>query len=58
MKCIKCNGENFILESSIVLKEKYRIYKNGKIAENYFLKEIEGEDMTDNENIIRCITCN
>ncbi len=58
MKCIKCSSENFILESTIVLEEKYKIYKNGRIADHPFKKNIAAVDMADNDNIIRCIRCN
>ena len=58
MKCIKCSSENFILESTIALEEKYKIYKNGRIADHPFKKNIAAVDMEDNDNIIRCIRCN
>lgn len=57
MKCFKCNGENFVLETTIVKMEKYKIYKNGRIAQSPTETEIVDEDMTDNENIIRCVNC-
>lgn len=58
MQCIKCNSENFILESTILLEEKYKIYKNGRVADHPFKEIIAAADMTDNENIIRCTDCN
>lgn len=58
MKCPKCGRSDFILESSIVVKETYKIYKNGKVSDRPINVDITNQDMTENENIIRCLTCN
>jgi len=58
MKCLKCGCEDFILESTIVVTEKYKIYKNGKTSDHPISKIITQADMTDNENILRCTKCN
>lgn len=57
MKCAKCKGIDFQLETSIVIKEIYRLYKNGQLSKNPIKAEVTNEDMTDNENIIRCRNC-
>lgn len=57
MKCLKCGCENFILESTIAITEKYKIYKNGRVSEHPMFKEDVGINMADNDNIIRCTKC-
>ena len=57
MKCLKCGGENFILESSVLLIEKYKIFKNGKISNRPFEKIIDRVDMAENDNVLRCEKC-
>lgn len=57
MKCPKCGGSDFVLESSVITTEIYKIYKNGRVPRHPFKTDITNEDMTDNENIIRCVTC-
>lgn len=57
MRCIKCSGEKFHLESSIVLEETYGIYKNGRRTDHPQKTIITNEDMSENENIVRCLNC-
>jgi len=57
MKCLECGSESFILESSVLLIEKYRIFKNGKISNHPFEKIIDRVDMAENDNVLRCKKC-
>lgn len=57
MMCNKCNGENFILESTIAVTEKYKIFKNGNISYHPFQTDYDEETMADNDNVIRCSNC-
>lgn len=57
MKCIKCGCENFILEITILITEKYKIYKNGRVSDHSISTVLEDKDMADNDNIIRCTGC-
>jgi len=57
MKCLKCGSENFILESDVLLTEKYRIFKNGRISNRPFEKIINRVDMAENDNVLRCEKC-
>lgn len=58
MKCYKCGGNEFALESTIIVTEKYKIYKNGRVSDHPINREVNNQDMTDNENIVRCKGCN
>jgi hypothetical protein len=57
MNCLKCNGNNFIIESTIILTEKYKIQKNGRVAEHPFEKKIDIDNAADYDHIIRCVNC-
>lgn len=58
MRCIKCGKENFILDSTIVVNEVYAICKNGRVQGHPFKTNVVNEDMSDNENLVRCTNCN
>lgn len=57
MKCLKCSCENFILESTIIITENYKIYKNGRVSDHPISKDFCNGDMADNDNVIRCTNC-
>ncbi len=57
MKCLKCGCENFILETTVIIVEKYKIYKNGRVSDHPIEKEFCNGDMADDDNIIRCVNC-
>lgn len=57
MKCIKCKSENFTLETTVIVTEKYKIYKNGRVSDHPVKTEYDNQDMADNDNIVRCDNC-
>ena len=57
MKCPKCGCESFIVESDILVTEKYKIYKNGRVSDHPISKEICREDMAEYDNLVRCNNC-
>jgi len=57
MKCLKCSCENFILESTIIITENYKIYKNGRVSDHPISTDFCNGDMADNDNVIRCTNC-
>lgn len=58
MKCPKCGCESFILETTVIVTEEYKIYKNGKVSNHPIKTKISNYDMAENDNIIRCTNCN
>ena len=39
MICPKCGGDYFVLETTIVVTEKYKILKNGRVSVHLFASE-------------------
>lgn len=58
MICPKCGGKNFNLEITTVVTKTYRIYKNGRPTDHPISSEMSNQDMADNDNIVRCFSCN
>ena len=58
LKCPKCRREDFTIESTIIITEIYKIYKNGRVSDHPTKTDHSSEYMADNDNIIRCKKCN
>lgn len=58
VKCPICGGETFVLESTIIVTEKYKIYKNGTLSYHPIKTNVDDSDRADNDNIVRCTDCN
>jgi len=58
VKCPKCGCENFVLESTVIVTEKYKIYKNGRVSDHPVKTDFSNYDMAEYDNIIRCTNCN
>lgn len=58
LKCPKCKGEIFLIESTVLKTEHYKIYKNGRVSDHPIKTVFDDEDMAEHDNIFRCKTCN
>ena len=58
MKCIKCGNEEFIIESTVAMTEKYKIFTNGKVAKNPRNSYIANEDVGFHDTLIKCVSYN
>lgn len=58
MKCPKCGCEKFILETTVILTEKYKIYKNGRVSDHPTGLNIDDYDVAEYDNLVRCTSCN
>lgn len=59
VKCPKCAGEEFVLETEVLLVEKRKIYKNGRVAVRPFSTYEDDDTNVVGEcaQVIRCTNC-
>lgn len=57
VKCIKCGGDEFLIESTVVVTEIYKIFKNGKVARKPLDSYIVNDNLGEEDTILRCVKC-
>ena len=57
MICLECKGENFILSTTKLVTEKFKIQKNGKLAKTPYYRYEDTDTSGEWDNIVICTNC-